>query len=79
MTGEMKQLTERSQITLSIMNLLGMNAELTKMAMTFIGDDILNYQLFVRCFNISAIVDIKSRVISAIEQANKGLESDDNN
>lgn len=43
MAGEMNQLTEKEQIVLSLMSLLGMDTNLTAQAMEFIGDSVLNY------------------------------------
>ena len=50
----MNQLTEKEQIVLSLMNLLGMDMNLTAQAMEFIGDSVLNYQLLIRYFREGA-------------------------
>ncbi|HCL6335111.1 TPA: hypothetical protein N2P93_005318, partial [Klebsiella pneumoniae] len=50
MAGEMNQLTEKEQIALSLMNLLGMDTNLTAQAIEPIGDSVLNYQLLTRYF-----------------------------
>lgn len=69
MPGEMNQLTEKEQIVLSLMNLLGMDTNLTAQAMDYIGDSVLNYQLFIRYFSASALEDDDSKLAEAIEKA----------
>lgn len=69
MAGEMNQLTEREQIILSLMNLLNMDTDLTTQAVEFIGDSILNYQLFIRYFSASELADNVSKLTEAIGKA----------
>lgn len=69
MTGEMTQLTEKEQIVLSLMHLLGMDTDLTAQAMEFIGDSILSYQLFIRYFSVSTLTDDASKLTEAIGKA----------
>ncbi|MHC9480225.1 DUF2560 family protein [Klebsiella pneumoniae] len=68
MPGEMNQLTEKEQIVLSLMNLLGMDTNLTAQAMEFIGDSVLNYQLLIRYFSVSSLTDDESKLTEAIEK-----------
>ncbi|MDP0517567.1 hypothetical protein, partial [Klebsiella pneumoniae] len=68
MPGEMNQLTEKEQIVLSLMNLLGMDTNLTAQAMAFIGDSVLNYQLLIRYFSVSSLTDDESKLTEAIEK-----------
>ncbi|MCK9831289.1 hypothetical protein M1790_26280 [Klebsiella pneumoniae] len=68
MAGEMNQLTEKEQIVLSLMNLLGMDTNLTAQAMAFIGDSVLNYQLLIRYFSVSSLTDDESKLTEAIEK-----------
>ncbi|HEC0152421.1 TPA: hypothetical protein R1Q20_001517 [Klebsiella pneumoniae] len=68
MPGEMNQLTEKEQIVLSLMNLLGMDTNLTAQAMSFIGDSVLNYQLLIRYFSVSSLTDDESKLTEAIEK-----------
>ncbi|WP_130953547.1 hypothetical protein, partial [Klebsiella pneumoniae] len=65
MPGEMNQLTEKEQIVLSLMNLLGMDTNLTAQAMAFIGDSVLNYQLLIRYFSVSSLTDDESKLTEA--------------
>lgn len=69
MAGEMNQLTEKEQLTLSVMNLLGMDANLTAQAMDFIGDSVLNYQLLIRYFSASELTENQTNLNEAIEKA----------
>lgn len=69
MAGEMNQLTERDQIILSTMNLLGMDTVQTQRVVEFVGDDILNHQLFIRYFNISQEESTELKVGDAIDKA----------
>ncbi|HHU0416407.1 hypothetical protein [Klebsiella variicola] len=69
MPGEMNQLTEKEQIVLSLMNLLGMDTNLTAQAMAFIGDSVLNYQLLIRYFSASELTENQTILNEAIEKA----------
>ena len=69
MAGEMNQLTEKEQIVLSLMNLLGMDTNLTAQAMEFIGDSVLNYQLLIRYFSASDLTDNAAKLTEAIGKA----------
>ncbi|EFC6782314.1 TPA: hypothetical protein N1270_001695 [Escherichia coli] len=69
MPGEMNQLTEKEQIVLSLMNLLGMDTNLTAQAMDFIGDSVLNYQLLIRYFSASELTENQTILNEAIEKA----------
>ncbi|HEL4913407.1 TPA: hypothetical protein UMA71_003643 [Klebsiella pneumoniae] len=69
MPGEMNQLTEKEQIVLSLMNLLGMDTNLTAQAMAFIGDSILNYQLLIRYFSASELTENSAKLMWAIDKA----------
>ncbi|EPU0951149.1 hypothetical protein B6J49_16125 [Klebsiella pneumoniae] len=69
MAGEMNQLTEKEQIVLSLMNLLGMDTNLTAQAMEFIGDSVLNYQLLIRYFSASELTENQTNLNEAIEKA----------
>ena len=69
MDGEMNQLTEKEQIVLSLMNLLGMDTNLTAQAMEFIGDSVINYQLLIRYFSASGLTDDASKLTEAIDKA----------
>ncbi|EIW8601783.1 TPA: hypothetical protein MCG79_000910 [Klebsiella pneumoniae] len=69
MAGEMNQLTEKEQIVLSLMNLLGMDTNLTAQAMEFIGDSVLNYQLLIRYFSASELTENQTILNEAIEKA----------
>ncbi|MEH8559476.1 DUF2560 family protein [Klebsiella pneumoniae] len=69
MAGEMNQLTEKEQIVLSLMNLLGMDTNLTEQAMEFIGDSVLNHQLLIRYFSASELTGNSSKLAEAIEKA----------
>lgn len=66
MAGEMNQLTEKEQIVLSLMNLLGMDTNLTEQLI--IGDSVLNYQLLIRYFSVSSLTDDESKLTEAIEK-----------
>lgn len=69
MSGEMNQLTERDQIILSTMNLLGMDTVQTQRVVEFVGDDVLNHQLFIRYFNVSQEASTELKVSDAIDKA----------
>ena len=65
----MNQLTEKEQIVLSLMNLLGMDTNLTAQAMAFIGDSVLNYQLLTRYFCASESTENQTKLNEAIDKA----------
>ena len=69
MAGEMNQLTEKEQIVLSLMNLLGMDTNLTAQEMEFIGDSVLNYQLLIRYFSASEPTENQTKLNEAIDKA----------
>ncbi|HHF9572872.1 TPA: hypothetical protein ACPVIE_000579 [Escherichia coli] len=69
MAGEMNQLTEKEQIVLSLMNLLGMDTNLTAQAMEFIGDSVLNYQLLIRYFSASELTENSLKLTEAIDKS----------
>ncbi|ENF7029033.1 hypothetical protein [Klebsiella pneumoniae] len=69
MPGEMNQLTEKEQIVLSLMNLLGMDTNLTAQAMDFIGDSVLNYQLLIRYFSASELTENSAKLTEATDKA----------
>lgn len=69
MIGEMTQLTEKEQIVLSLMHLLGMDTDLTAQAMEFIGDSVLNYHLLIRYFSASELTENSEKLIEAIDKA----------
>lgn len=69
MSGQMNQLTEKEQIVLSLMNLLGMDTNLTAQAMEFVGDSILNYQLLVRYFSASELTENSLKLSEAVDKA----------
>ncbi len=69
MAGEMNQLTEKEQIVLSLMNLLGMDTNLTAQAMEFIGDNVLNYQLLIRYFSASELTENSLKLTEAIDKS----------
>ncbi|HBY7951883.1 TPA: hypothetical protein MI774_16120 [Klebsiella pneumoniae] len=69
MPGEMNQLTEKEQIVLSLMNLLGMDTNLTAQAMEFIGDSVLNYQLLIRYFSASELTENSAKLTEATDKA----------
>ena len=69
MAGEMNQLTEKEQIVLSLMNLLGMDMNLTAQAMEFIGDSVLNYQLLIRYFSASELTENSAKLTEATDKA----------
>ena len=60
---------EKEQIVLSLMNLLGMDTNLTAQAMEFIGDSVLNYQLLIRYFSASELTENQTILNEAIEKA----------
>ena len=66
MAGVLNQLTEKEQIVLSLMNLLGMDTNLTEQLI--IGDSVLNYQLLIRYFSVSSLTDDESKLTEAIEK-----------
>ncbi|HBR0753411.1 hypothetical protein [Klebsiella pneumoniae] len=69
MAGEMNQLTEKEQIVLSLMNLLGLDTNLTAQAMEFIGDSVLNYQLLIRYFSASELTENSAKLTEATDKA----------
>ncbi|HID5192629.1 TPA: hypothetical protein ACXEL9_005084 [Klebsiella variicola] len=69
MPGEMNQLTEKEQIVLSLMNLLGLDTNLTAQAMEFIGDSVLNYQLLIRYFSASELTENSAKLTEATDKA----------
>lgn len=69
MIGEMTQLTEKEQIVLSLMHLLGMDTDITAQAMEFIGDSVLNYHLLIRYFSASELTENSAKLIEAIDKA----------
>ncbi|WP_232551749.1 hypothetical protein [Klebsiella pneumoniae] len=69
MAGEMNQLTEKEQIVLSLMNLLGLDTNLTAQAIEPIGDSVLNYQLLTRYFCASESTENQTKLNEAIDKA----------
>ncbi|EIV7282305.1 TPA: DUF2560 family protein [Klebsiella pneumoniae] len=69
MAGEMNQLTEKEQIVLSLMNLLGLDTNMTAQAMDFIGDSVLNYQLLIRYFSASELTENSAKLTEAIDKS----------
>ncbi|CAG7577256.1 TPA: hypothetical protein MJC67_005527 [Klebsiella pneumoniae] len=69
MAGEMNQLTEKEQIALSLMNLLGMDTNLTAQAIEPIGDSVLNYQLLTRYSCASESTENQTKLNEAIDKA----------
>jgi len=70
----MKQLTDRDSVVFSVIEYVGNDIVCAKLALDFIGDSQVKYQLFTKCYSLSSTgeeMSVTDKTNRAIAQASE--------